>query len=110
MVVFGGGLGGFGWFWRMEFSPQPITFMTMQPNKIEIARTIKMMPWTARERSVDVEIFEARCFLQIPQQNMLSNEFGQKSKPNNMFSVHDALTQIQFCQICSQVLEEGKYF
>ena len=37
-------------FWRMEFSPQPITFMTMQPNKIEIARTIKMMPWTARER------------------------------------------------------------
>ena len=50
MVVFGGGLGGFGWFWRMEFSPQPITFMTMQPNKIEIARTIKMMHWTARER------------------------------------------------------------
>jgi len=64
----------------MELSPQPITFMTMQPNRIEIARTIKMMPWTARERCVDVEIFEARCFLQIPQQNMLSKDFWPEIK------------------------------
>ena len=36
--------------------------------------------------------------------------FDRKSKHNNMFSVNAVLTQIQFCQIWSQILEEDKYF
>ena len=109
--VVGGGWFWWNWwcFWRMEFSPQPITFMTMQPSKIEIARTIKMMPWTAREPCWCGNL-RSKIFLQIPQQNMLPKDYGRKSKPNNMFSVNAVLTQIQFCQIWSQILKEDKYF